>query len=83
MADEALSFLISVGIKKGRANIKKHKFRFPDGINDLAQFADELVELSQEILIHSVKQLWHKSIFSGEAVMTGSLVSSSVHSSSK
>lgn len=88
MVVEPLPFLIFVGIKNGRVNIKKHEFWFSDEINDLAQFAHDLVQLSQRILIHPVKNRDKvgcdaRVSFSQMAVMTGLLVNSSTQSSSK
>lgn len=55
MVVEAFTFLISIGIKKNRVNIKKHEFQFLCKINDFTMFTGNLIELTECIFIHTVK----------------------------
>jgi len=50
------SFLVPVSVKKCGINIKEHEFRLFNGIDDFAEFHDNETELSQGILIHTVKK---------------------------
>ena len=52
--NEYLFPLFPVGIQKGRVNIKKHELGFFDGIDYLAQFADDLIDELHQIYIVSM-----------------------------
>lgn len=56
MEVESFSFLMPIGIKKCGINIKKHKTRFFDGINNFSEFTNDSIELLQCILIHTIEE---------------------------
>ena len=49
-------FLTAIGIQQGRIQIKQHKFRLLDRIDDLPHCRVDLVELGKGIIIHSVPE---------------------------